>query len=73
MNQFATNLKAKRLALNWSQERAVMEISIAHGKRIDKTTYQHWEAQRSVPRIDMLKAITEVFLVDDLYLFLFKG
>lgn len=75
MNQFATNLKTKRLELGWSQEQAVMHLSIAHGKKflsknVEKSNYQAWEHGRSYPRIDMIITIVEVFKVDDMYLFL---
>lgn len=71
MTQFSSNLRSKRLGLGWSQEKAAMEISIACGKRIDKTTYRSWELGRRVRyELDVLVKIAEVLKIDDLYLFI---
>jgi transcriptional regulator with XRE-family HTH domain len=68
----AKNLRKRRNQLGWTQEKSATEISFTAGKYVDRTTYLSWESGRSHPKVEMLIAITEVFQVDDLYLFISK-
>lgn len=69
---FHTNLTAKRLDHGWTQEQAAEKLTEACGREISTGRYQAWERKRSEPEYELLIFITEVFGIDDLYLFICK-
>jgi transcriptional regulator with XRE-family HTH domain len=72
MTALPINLRSRRKKMGWTQEQAAEKLSKAFGKKIPRTTYNAFENQKVNPCVDILPAIVEVFLIDDLYLFLTK-
>lgn len=64
MNHFAENLKLVRKNFGWSQEEAAKRLNT----RV--RNLRNYESGGREPNIKMLIKITEVFAIDDLYLFI---
>lgn len=60
------NLKTRREQLGLTQQKAAARLKVPY------RTYCGWEQGHSEPSSDMLILICEVFMIDDLYLFLKK-
>jgi len=72
MNHFADNLKYIRQELGWSREYIAGKLSSATGKDIDSRRVQNWELDRGEPEYDILKEIILLFLIDDMFVFMYK-